>query len=425
MRKKNTDNSVKELLSFIDASPSCFHAVANLVNMLDGYEKLDEDKEWKLKKGGKYYIVRNDSSVIAFRIPKKDFSSVYITAAHSDSPCFRIKEKPAMVAENHYTKLNTEKYGGMIMNTWFDRPLSVAGRVIVKQRGKLVSKLVNVDKDILLIPSVAIHMNRSINDGMKYDAQVDTIPLFGDELAKGNFEDIIAKAAGVKKEDILGQDLFTYVRTPGSIWGANDEFISSRALDDLQCAFACMKGFVNAGESSDKLSLCCVFDNEEVGSMTSQGADSSFLSDTLERINEGLGFNKSHLKQAIAAGFMVSADNAHAVHPNHPEYADPTNRPYINGGIVIKIDGAKRYSTDGISEAFFRDICDRSDVPVQTFANKSNIPGGTTLGNISNSHISIKTVDIGLPQLAMHSAYETAGAKDTDYLIKAIGTFFA
>ncbi len=424
MQKKNTDSSVKELLSFIDSSPSCYHATANLVKMLVGYEKLEESQVWKLKNGGKYYTVRNDSSLIAFRVPKQDYACVYITAAHSDSPCFRIKENPAMTAENHYTKLNTEKYGGMIMSTWFDRPLSVAGRVIVKQRGKLVSKLVNVDRDLLLIPSVAIHMNRSVNDGMKYDAQVDTIPLFGDESAKDNFEDIIADAAGVKKEAILGRDLFTYVRTPGSIWGAKEEYISSRALDDLQCAFACMKGFINAGISNDKLSLCCVFDNEEVGSMTGQGADSSFLSDTLNRINEALGFNKSRLQQAIAAGFMVSADNAHAVHPNHPEYADPTNRPYINGGIVIKIDGAKRYSTDGISEAIFKDICDKSGVPVQTFANKSNIPGGTTLGNISNSHISVKTVDIGLPQLAMHSAYETAGVKDTDYLIKAVTTMF-
>ena len=242
--------------------------------------------------------------------------------------------------------------------------------------------------------------------------------------AKDGFVKIVAESAGVKSEDVIGTDLFLYIREKGSIWGANEEFISSRALDDLQCAYATMSAFTKATESEDKLTLCCVFDNEEVGSLTGQGADSTFLSDTLERINEALGYNNTYLKRAIAKGYMVSADNAHAVHPNHPEYADPTNRPVLNGGIVIKFNANQKYTTDAVSEAMFREVCNKAGVPVQTYVNRSNIAGGSTLGNLSNRHISIRTVDVGLPQLAMHSAYETAGIKDTEYMIKAMEVFF-
>lgn len=414
----------EEMLKFIEKSPSCYHAVDNLAGMLDGYIRLSEEEDWNLEKGGKYYVVRKDSSIIAFRIPKDDYKAVYISAAHSDSPTFKVKPNPGMESAGVYATLNTEKYGGMIMSTWMDRPLSVAGRVIVKQNDITESRLINIDRDLLLIPNVAVHMNREINDGFKFNAQVDTIPLFGEADAKDGFVKIVAESAGVKSEDVIGTDLFLYIREKGSIWGANEEFISSRALDDLQCAYATMSAFTKATESEDKLTLCCVFDNEEVGSLTGQGADSTFLSDTLERINEALGYNNTYLKRAIAKGYMVSADNAHAVHPNHPEYADPTNRPVLNGGIVIKFNANQKYTTDAVSEAMFREVCNKAEVPVQTYVNRSNIAGGSTLGNLSNRHISIRTVDVGLPQLAMHSAYETAGIKDTEYMIKAMEVFF-
>lgn len=419
------EKTAKELLAFIDASPSRYHVIHNLVQMLKGFEPLLETEKWKIEPGKSYYVVRNDSSLIAFRVPKQDYTGVYIAASHSDSPTFKVKTNAQMKLEGQYTRLNTEKYGGMLMAPWFDRMLSVAGRVVVKEDGKFVSKLVDIDRDLLLIPSVAIHMNRNSNDGQKYDAQVDTIPLFGGNVKENCFMKMIAEAAGIKVEEILGSDLYLYLREQGKIWGAEKEFISARALDDLQCAYATMKGFVNSKKTNDKLAVCCVFDNEEVGSLTGQGADSTFLADVLQRINESLGFSPTVLKQAIGNGFMISADNAHAVHPNHPEYADPTNRPYLNKGIVIKYNAAQKYTTDAMSEAMFRDICKRCDIPVQTYTNKSNVPGGSTLGNISNRHISIRTVDLGLPQLAMHSAYETAGVEDTEYLVKAAKEFFS
>lgn len=415
----------KELLEYISKSPSCYHAVSNAADMLKGYTRLYEDREWNIKQGGNYYVIRNDSSIISFKIPKNKFKSIRISAAHSDYPTFKIKANPVMTVENKYAKLNTEKYGGMIMSTWMDRPLSIAGRVLVKENNKMVTKLVNVDRDLILIPSVAIHMNRDVNDGFKYDAQIDTLPLLGGMESKDKFDEIISEAAGVNPNAIIGSDIFLYIRDEGKIWGADNEYVSSRALDDLQCAYGTLKGFISAHQSEDTLCICCIFDNEEVGSLTGQGADSTFLSDTFHRIKESLGYSDSHLLQALAAGYMISADNGHALHPNHPEYSDPTNRPILNEGIVIKFNAAQKYTTDGVSEAMFRDICNKADVPIQTYTNKSNMAGGSTLGNISNRHISIRTVDIGLPQLAMHSAYETVGVKDTEYLIKAMTEFFS
>jgi len=415
---------IKELMAFIDNSPSVYHVIKSIEEMLVGYERLSEEEDWQLKKGGKYYVVRKDSSIIAFRIPSKDYESVYITAAHSDSPSFKVKTNAAMVSEGHYTRLNTEKYGGMNMSSWLDRPLSVAGRVAVNNKGTIETKLFNVDRDLLLIPSVAIHMNRDLNNGMKYDAQVDTIPLFGDEKARESLMENVSKAAGVSVKEILDADIFLYNREKCSVWGANEEFISGRCLDDLECAYGIVKGFLGAKKSVDKLAVCCVFDNEEVGSLTSQGADSTFLSDVLERINESLGHGMTKLKKGIASGYMISADNAHAVHPNHPEYADPTNRPYINGGIVIKYNAAQKYTTDAVSGAMLRSKCEAAGVPVQTYTNKSNVAGGSTLGNLANRHVSIRTVDIGLPQLSMHSSYETAGVKDVEYLIKTITQYY-
>ncbi|MDO4490914.1 MAG: M18 family aminopeptidase [Lachnospiraceae bacterium] len=419
----------RELLEFIDNSPSVFHGISNLKQMLNrqGFRELKEQDSWVLVQGQGYYVTRNDSSLLAFRLPQGELKYLHMAAAHSDAPCFKVKPCCEMTVEHQYVKLNTEKYGGMLMGSWLDRPLSVAGRAIVKRGDHLEKVLVNIDRDLLLIPNLAIHMNRSANEGCSWNAQKDLLPLYGGMDSAETFNIEIANAAGVSEEDLIDYDLFLYNRMPGRIWGAQNEFLSSRALDDLQCAFALMKGFLQAEESQvrrEGLSICCIFDNEETGSLSAQGADSTFLTDILDRIRETMDISLGDWRRALSEGFMISADNAHAVHPNHPEMADPTNRPYLNQGIVIKYHANQKYTTDGVSGAMFRTICQRAGVPVQTFTNRSDKNGGSTLGNISNAHLSIRSVDIGLPQLAMHSSYETAGTDDTEYLIRAVREFF-
>lgn len=423
-REKNRE-TVHQLFDFITSSPSPFHAVWNMKQRLEseGYVQLLESQNWELKAGGKYYVIRNGSSILAFRIPKTDFQGFQIMASHSDSPSFKIKENPEMEVEGHYVKLNVEKYGGMLCAPWLDRPLSVAGRLVVREGNRLVTKLVSVDRDLALIPNLAIHMNREANDGYKYNAQKDMLPLYGMGCEKGTFLKQIAEAAGVHAENIVGSDLFLYNRMEGSIWGAEEEFISIGNLDDLQCAFASLQAFL-AAEDGGSIPVHCVFDNEEVGSSTKQGAASTFLLDTLQRINEGLGRTNGQYHQALASSFMLSADNAHAVHPNQADKTCPTNRPYPNGGVVIKYSANQKYTTDGMAAAIFTRICEEAEVPYQTFLNRSDLPGGSTLGNISNTQVALNTVDIGLAQLAMHSPYETGGVKDTDYLIRAAKKFY-
>lgn len=418
----------KDLLEFIEKCPSSFHAVDTMKRMLieENYIELSENEKWNVKRGGRYFVTRNGSSLIAFTIPQHDLAPMHIMASHSDSPCFKIKENPELESDGHYVKLNVEAYGGMLCAPWFDRPLSAAGRVIVRDSVSHSYKalLVNIDRDLLLIPSLAIHMNREANQGYTYNIQKDLLPLYGDLSEKGTFLCRIAEAAGIKPEDILGHDLFLYNRQKGTIWGASNEFLSGPRLDDLQCAFASLKGLLSA-ETGDCMAVHCVFDNEEVGSTTKQGAASPFLYDTLLRVHESLGCSREDYLIRLAGSFMISADNAHAVHPCHTDKADPSNRPYLNNGIVIKFHAGQKYCTDGMSASMFRDLCKTADVPVQTFANRSDMAGGSTLGNISNTRVALHTVDIGLPQLAMHSPYETAGVKDTEYLVRAAKYFFS
>lgn len=418
--------TAKKLLKFIQKSPTAFQAVEEMSQRLqkEGFKELKEEKHWDLKAGGKYFVTRNHSAVIAFSIPKKPAWKFHIMASHSDSPALKIKENPEMEVEKAYIKLNVERYGGMLLAPWFDRPLSVAGRLIVRKNGEIQEKLVAVDKDLLVIPNLAIHMNREVNDGYKYNVQKDMLPLYSDYDGKGSFMKLMAAEADVAEEDILGHDLFLYDRTPGTVWGANEEFISAPRLDDIQCAFASLEGFLR-GERKESIAVHCVLDNEEVGSTTKQGAASTFLKDTLMRINMGLGRTQEEYLMTLADSFMVSADNAHALHPNHTDKTDPVNRPVLNGGIVIKYNANQKYCTDGVSAAIFKDICDRAEVPYQTFVNRSDMAGGSTLGNISNTQVPMKTVDIGLAQLAMHSVYETTGAKDTESLAKAAAVLFA
>lgn len=419
------ENITKKMLDFIDASPTAFHVVDNIKKELlkKKFTELKETDEWSLKPGN-YFVTRNGSAIISFKIPKKDFKGFNMIASHSDSPTFKIKENPEMTAAGAYVKLNVEKYGGMLCAEWFDRPLSVAGRLVVDKKGKAEPVLVNVDRNLLMLPALAIHMDREANDGHKYNAQVDMLPLFGDETSEGKFFDIVAKAAGVNKKDILSHDLFLYNRVEPTFWGANEEYISSSRLDDQECVFSSLFGFMDA-KPTDYVAMHLVFDNEEVGSTTKQGAASSFLKDTLERIGDGLGRTRQQYLSAIAGSFMISADNAHAVHPNYQDKADPVNRPVMNRGIVIKYNANQKYTTDAVSAANFKLLCKEAGVPFQTFTNRSDMPGGSTLGNISTTQVSVNTVDIGLAQLAMHSPYESAGSRDPEYLSKVAKVFYS
>ena len=419
-----TDNraSAEKLIAFISASPTAFHAVDNISRKLsnEGFTKLNEWENWDIEKGGKYFITRNGSAVLAFKVGEGEPSGFNIFAAHCDSPTFKLKPGAELETIDHYIRLNTEVYGGGIMSSWLDRPLSIAGRIAFSTPNGIKTQLINLENTTVVIPNVAIHMQREINDGFTFNPQVDTIPLFGSEKSKGGLMRAVAEAAGVKEKDVLGADLYLYNKTPGAVWGAEGEYVSSPRLDDLQCAYAGLSGFL-AGGNRDTVSLLAIFDNEEVGSRTIQGADSDFLLSAVERICAALGKSKA---QTLPNSFALSADNAHAVHPNHPEYADPQNRPFMNGGIVIKFNARQSYATDGVSAAIFKKICAAVGVPVQTFANRSDKPGGGTLGNISATRLSIPTADIGLAQLAMHSCYETAGSMDTLYLERAAAEFF-
>ncbi len=417
----------KELLEFIQASPSMFHSIHTIKSYLEkeNYTYLPEGKPWKLEKGGKYYSTRNNSSIIAFQIGN-ELSDYHfqMSAAHSDSPTYKIKSAAELLGPGEYLKLNVEAYGGMIDSTWFDRPLSVAGRVLVKEDGAIKNKLLYIDKDVLLIPNLAIHMNRAVNDGYAFNRSVDLCPLFSaGAMRPGEFDQMIARELGVQKEDILGKDLFLVNRQSPAIWGYENEFISSPKLDDLQCAFVSLKGFL-ASSNPKAINVYCCFDNEEVGSNTKQGAMSTFLQDTLRRINFNLGYDEDEYHQAIARSFLVSCDNAHAVHPNKSEETDRINCAYMNHGLVIKEAANQKYTTDAFSRSIFVSICKKAGVHVQLFANRSDKVGGSTLGNLSNTQVSLNAVDIGLPQLAMHSSYETAGSKDTAYAYEALKMFF-
>ena len=422
-------------MKFLDESPVGLYAAANIRGMLleNGYTECQEGSEWKLVPGGRYFVMRNGSAVIAFQIPKEEsWAGFQIAASHLDSPTFRIKSNAEIVVENRYVTLNVEKYGGMLLAPWLDRPLSAAGRVLVRTESGIETRLVNIDRDLMIIPNVAIHMNREINNGYKWDMKQDLRPLLaGVQAADRSVEDIgtifrrlVAEEAGVSPEDVLDTDLYLYNREKASVIGLNGEFISSGRLDDLQCAFGTLKGFL-AARPEKSIAVYCAFDNEEVGSMTKQGADSSFLRCTLERISTALGRSRGEFMASLAQSFMISADNAHAVHPNHPELEDPSHRPVPNGGIVIKYSANQKYTTDAVSGAVMKEICRKAGVPVQIFYNRSDLPGGSTLGNISTTQLSLNTVDIGLAQLAMHSAYETAGVMDTEYLARASEVFFS
>ncbi|MGI5893689.1 MAG: M18 family aminopeptidase [Candidatus Merdivicinus sp.] len=413
----------KELLSFLAASPTSYHAVDTVSQELlgKGFEQLSEGMPWNLEAGKSYFVTRNRSSLIAFKIPKEKYVGFQMVMSHADSPAFKLKEIAEQKSGEKYLQLDTERYGGPIYSTWLDRPLKIAGRVLVQMGDQIETRLVQLD-DAVLIPSLAIHMNRDANNGYTFNPQTDLLPLCGDGNAKGFLLQSISRKLRVSEEQILGKDLYVICDTPAMIWGPHEEYYSSSRIDNLGCAFTTLKGF-EAGHS-ESVSVYALFDNEETGSATKQGAASTFLSDVLRRIHVGMGRTEDEFYACMAASFLVSADNAHAVHPNHPEKADPFNRPYMNEGIVVKQTASSSYATDGASAAVFRTICKRAGVPVQSFANRSDMPGGSTMGCCITGQVAVNTVDIGLPQLVMHSCYETAGTQDAEWMVKAITEFY-
>lgn len=408
----------QQLLDYIAASPTAFHAAAHTAGILEraGYTRLNEGAQWSLEPGKGYFVTRNGSSLIAFRVPEGEWQGFLMAAAHGDSPAFKIKENAELPGE-HYVRLSTEKYGGMLCASWMDRPLSIAGRVTVRTNNGIQVRLTDLREPCAIIPNVAIHMDRAANDGKKYDPAVDMLPLLRTGGEGESLRAWVAAAAGVDEGDLLTTDLFVYNPQRGEEWGG---LLSAPRLDDLQCAFAALTAFMQA-ESCKAVPVYSLFDNEEVGSETKQGAASTFLADTLARV----AGSAEALRCQVAHSFLVSCDNAHAVHPNHPEYQDKNHAVHLNGGVVVKYNANQRYTTDAVSAAVFALACEKAGVPVQRYANRADMAGGSTLGNIANTQVSLNTVDVGLAQLAMHSAFETAGAADTELMIRALTAFYA
>ncbi len=412
------------ITEFIKNCTDSWHTTKTIADELDkqGFSRLFEENVWELFAGGKYYTTRNGSSIIAFKIPDADFKSYMLASAHGESPGFKIKPISTL-EDSNYIRLNTESYGGVKLDSWLDRPLSVSGRAVVENGDMLEERLVRLDRDALIIPSLAMHLDRSARDGKELNVVSDMPPLYALQTNGGSFEDELAACLGVCKEAIKGFDLMLYNREEPRIWGRNDEFISAPRLDDLQCVYALLCGFAE-GENRNTVQVFCTLDNEEVGSGTKQGARSDFLSSVLARIGESFGKGHREQMQMLASSFMVSADNGHAIHPNRKEASDITNFPKIGEGVVIKYNASQKYTTDAVSEAIFKKICENADVPYQVYANRSDIAGGSTLGNILTDKVSVNAVDVGLAQLSMHSAYETAGNKDTEYMTRVITEFY-
>ena len=418
----------RRLAEFVHQSPSPYHTVKQIRGWLDraGFTYLPEHREWNVTPGGGYYTTRNGSSVVAFSVGSEiEELRFQIAASHSDSPALKLKANGMLDGPGPYGRANVEVYGGAIDRSWLDRPLSIAGRVMVSEGGRVESRLLDLDRDVLLVPSLAIHLDRNVNSDGAIDRAKDIYPLFtSGAYGVSTIDELVAEEVGAEREQVLSRDLYVVCRQRPSIWGAGNEFLSAPRLDDLQCAYASLRAFLDANNERS-VSVYACFDNEEVGSGTMQGACSTFLRDVLVRVSACLGYDQEVYRRAVAQSMLVSCDNTHAVHPNHPELHDEVNRAWLNRGVVIKETASQRYVTNAYSRSFFIEICRRAGVPTQSFANRSDLPGGSTLGNLLTRQVSLHGVDVGLPQLAMHSAYETAGVCDTAYLVRALSTFYA
>lgn len=423
-----------ELVDFLYDSPSACHGVKATQKILDknGFVEIKETDKWNLQAKGKYYVIKNDSALIAFEVGTGDIEEkgFRLIGAHTDVPGFRIKPNPQMISEGKYVKLNTEVYGGPILHTWYDRPLSIAGKVSLKGSSPLKpeTRLVNINKPLLIIPSLAIHMNREVNEGYKINRQVDTLPLLGlinDKLEKEDYlMNIISEELQVNKEDILNFELGLYEYERGLLIGMNEELISSGRFDDLWMVFSGIKALVDSRENEATKVMICI-DNEEIGSLTAEGANSTLLNNILERIALGLGKDREGYYRTLANSIMISADLAHAVHPNLGDKHDPTNRPVLEGGPVLKIAASGSYSTDSFNGAVFAGVCEAAGVPFQKFVNRSDVRGGTTIGPVTAANLTIPVIDMGAPVLGMHSIRELASVKDNYYTVKAFTEFFS
>ena len=420
------EKEVQELLSFIDGNPTAYHTTASVRNILlkEGFSELLESRRWQLEPGRSYFVCRNGSSILAFRMGEQlENYSFNVAAAHTDSPCFRIKENAEIHMGRKYTKLNTEGYGGMIMPSWLDRPLTVAGRLLVRTESGIESRLVCPDRALACIPNLCIHFSRDLNNGMKYNPQVDLQPIFGGK--GGNLKEVLAAEAGVKAEDILDADLVLATREKAVRMGLNGEYFMSGRIDDLECAYTTLWGFLQGrGEEEGRGDIWVMFDNEEVGSSSRQGAQGTLMADVLARIEESMGVSREQSIRARTNSLVLSADNGHATHPNHPEKSDPANPVVMGGGVLLKYNARQTYTTSGFTGAAFTAICKKAGVPVQVFANRADVPGGSTLGNLLGHQILMPMVDIGLGQLAMHSAMETASCADAEYMAKAVAEYY-
>lgn len=403
-----------KLIEFIKKSPTAYQTVDNVARALiaEGYTELRESDALAFTDGGKHFVVKNGTSIIAFR--GRAEGGFVITASHSDSPAFKIKNDTD--TRGTYARFAVEKYGGMILYTWLDKPLSVAGRVVLLTDSGIETRLVNIDKDIAVIPSIAIHFNRSVNDGYKFNPAVDMLPLTAITKDGATLLDTVASELGVTKDAIASHDLFLYNRQTPTVIGLSDELLLSPRLDDLECAYASLEAFLSTDAHNGAVDVLAIFDNEEVGSETKQGAASTFLADTLRKI---AGSDASYAAM-LASSFMVSADNAHAIHPNHPELSDPIGAPVLGGGIAVKYNANQRYTTDAVSDAIFRTVAKRGGARTQSYYHRADLLSGSTLGSIADTRVSISTVDIGLPQLAMHSATECAAVSDLEDMILAL-----
>ncbi|MBO4854314.1 MAG: M18 family aminopeptidase [Oscillospiraceae bacterium] len=402
------------LLRDIQESPTPFHAIEKLRALLcsRGYSPLPDTSQ-PLAAGGKYYMTPYGRSLIAFRLPKEKPGGLMITASHADSPCFRLRDRSELTGGD-YTRLNVERYGGMLSDSWLDRPLSIAGRIVIRDSGGIRTQLVDFKRDMVLIPRLAIHFNREWGEGRKYDPATDLIPLYGTAAAAGQFYRELAQQAGCETNDILATDLFLYNNQPGAIWGGDGAFISAPRLDDLSCVFTCARAFLEA-EENRAVPVLCVYDNEEIGSETKQGAASTALPGVVARIADFAGVDTNEL---LRHSLLLSCDNGHGKHPNHPELADCTEAPILGNGVVIK--HSPRYATDAVSASLFAEICRRRGVPVQHYSNRPDQPGGGTLGNIAAVGTPVNTVDIGMAQLAMHSCFETVASADVSHFVNAV-----
>lgn len=414
-----------DLVEFLQESVTPFHAAATAESWLRaaGFTRLEEADYWNLEPGKGYYTTRNGSSVVAWRVPDHAIGGWRIVASHSDSPTWKIKTD--IVENDGCRRLSVEGYGGMIMSTWLDRPLTVGGRVIVKTEDGIESRLVCIDRDLLVIPSLAIHFQRDINKGHTFNPQVDMQPLWGPAGSR-TLTDLVAEELGVDTADILDSDLQLVTRQAPTQIGPDGEFFMAPRIDDLECAATTLLGFLDAAAETD--SACApvwaMLDNEEVGSSSRMGAESSYLRDVLDRIVDAIPHSGQAMHRAMANSFMLSADNSHATHPNFPQKSDPCAPVRLGGGVVLKYNASQKYTTNAVSGAIFRAICEKADVPVQVFTNRADEAGGSTLGNLQSHTLPIPMADIGLAQLAMHSAVETASVADAEAMTKAVAAFY-